>query len=115
MLNKLWGVKMHIVKAKVRKCFGERIFLDKMMTEHRWRYRKYLIILDDDQPFQNDAIVKIIDENDFEEIKNLLKKLTEDKSLLKNQLKDLKMELRKKNGMTGDRKNMSQRGKFKMD
>lgn len=98
---------MHIIEAKVRKCFGERVFLDKMMNEHRWRYRKYLIVLEDDQPFDPDAKVKIITENDFEEIKNMLKQLTEDKSLLKRQLKDLKKEIKEKDVMIGYLKNMS--------
>lgn len=98
---------MHIVEAKVRKCYGEKVLLDKMMNEHRWRYRKFMILLDDDQPFKSDARVKIITESDYEEIRNMLKQLTEDKSLLKRQLKDLKKEIKEKDVMLGYLKNMS--------
>lgn len=103
---------MYIVEAKVRKCFGERVILDKMMNEHMWRYRKYLILLEDDQPFENDARVKIITASDFEEIRNMLKQLTEEKSLLKSQLKDLKKEIKEKDVIIGYLKNMSHKDEF---
>lgn len=43
---------LRVIEARIRKCFGERIILDKKMREHRWKYHKYVITLDDNNPFQ---------------------------------------------------------------
>jgi DNA integrity scanning protein DisA with diadenylate cyclase activity len=84
---------LHVIEAKVRKCFGEKVVLDKKMMEHRWRYRKYMILLEDDQPFENHESVKIICKSDFEEIRSMVKGLGDDKNHLKCQVEDLKMEV----------------------
>ncbi len=84
---------MNVIEARVRKCFGERIVLDKKMREHKWRYRKYMILLEDDQPFTSDESVKIMNNDDFEEIRRMVKGLKNDKNHLKGPLKDLKMEI----------------------
>ena len=44
----------------------------------RWSYRKYNIILDDNHQYTDDESVKIICNNDFEEIRRIIKELKND-------------------------------------
>ena len=83
---------MNIIQPKVRKFFGEKIVIDKNMKEHRWKYRKYTIIFDDDQKFTDDESVQIICNSDFEEIKRVIKGLKNDVNHFNIELNDIKME-----------------------
>jgi hypothetical protein len=86
---------LNLIQTKVKKCFGERVVFDKKMKEHRWRYRKYNIILDEDQQcIDNDS--KIVCNNDFEEIRNIIKGFKNEDNHLMVELKDLKMEINEK-------------------
>jgi FtsZ-interacting cell division protein YlmF len=84
---------LNLIQTKVKKYFGERIVVDKKMNEHRWSYRKYNIILDDNQLCTEDESVKIICNNDFEEIRRIIKELKNDDDDLMVDLNDIKMEI----------------------
>lgn len=95
---------MRVIEARIRKCFGERIILDKKMREHRWKYHKYIITLDDNNPFQPDQSVKIMSTEDFEDIRRMVKQLRDKKKEQKeeiNQLKELIKNLQYKEGDKG--------------
>ena len=62
------------------------------MKEHRWNYRRYNIILDDNQQYTNDESVKIICNNDFEEIRRMIKGLKNDSNDLMVEFNGIKME-----------------------
>lgn len=82
---------LKVIEARVRKCFGERIILDKKMREHRWKYHKYIITLDDNNPFQPDQQVKIMSNEDFEDIRKMVKQLRDEKDELQKQLQEQKL------------------------
>lgn len=77
---------LKVIEARVRKCFGERIILDKKMREHRWKYHKYIITLDDNNPFQPDQCVKIMSDEDFEDIRIMVKQLRDEKKEQQKQI-----------------------------
>ena len=52
-----------------------------------------MILLEDDHPFSNDESVKIMNNNDFEEIRPMVKGLRDEKNHLKGQLKYIRMEI----------------------
>jgi hypothetical protein len=83
---------LNIIQTKVRKFFGEKIVIDKNMKEHRWKYRKYTIIIDDDQNFTDDESTQITCNNDFEEITHVIKGLKNDVNYFNIELNDIKME-----------------------
>ena len=87
---------MNLIQTKVKKYFGERIIVDKKMKEHRWSYRKYNIILDNNQQYTDEESVKIICNNDFEEIRHIIHELKNDNNDLMVELKGIKMELSEK-------------------
>jgi DUF1365 family protein len=82
-----------LIQTKVKKYFRERIVVDKKMKEHRWSYRKYTIIVDNDQLCNDDESVKMICNNDFEEIRRIIKGLKNDNNDLMVELKGIKMEI----------------------
>ena len=45
---------MSLIRTNVKKYFGEQIIVDKKMREHRWSYRKYNIISDDNQLYNDE-------------------------------------------------------------
>lgn len=56
---------MRIIESRVRSCIEEHIIIDKKMREHRFKYKRYNILLNDDQPFKEDEAVKIISTDDL--------------------------------------------------
>jgi sulfite reductase alpha subunit-like flavoprotein len=66
------------------------------MKEHRWSYRKYNIILDDNHQYTDDESVKIICNNDFEEIRRMIKGLKNDSNDLMVEFNGIKMEINEK-------------------
>jgi sulfite reductase alpha subunit-like flavoprotein len=84
---------LNLIQTKVKKYFGERIVVDKKMKEHRWSYRKYNIILDDNHQYTDDESVKIICNNDFEEIRRMIKGLKNDSNDLMVEFNGIKMEI----------------------
>jgi hypothetical protein len=83
---------MSIVDSRVLCCFEDHVVIQKNKQEHRYKYKKYLIPLEDDQPFQNNEEVVIISDYDFENLRKVIKKLRKDKKDLEEQLKKLKLE-----------------------
>ena len=78
---------MRIIESRVRSCIEEHIIIDKKMRECKFKYKRYNISLNDDQPFQEDETLKIISSDDFLIIQRMVKELKEDKYALKNILK----------------------------
>ena len=83
---------MHIIQNKVKKCFGERIIVDKKMKEHRWRFRKYNIIFDNKQLSNEDESVKKICNYDFETVRHTIKELKKNNNLMV-ELQDINIEI----------------------
>ncbi len=63
------------------------------MIEHRWRYRKYNIILDHDQQFIKNESNKNLFNDDFDEIRSIIKELKEDNKRPMTESKHIKMEI----------------------
>jgi hypothetical protein len=76
-------IKMRIIESRVRSCIEEHIIMDKKMRERRFKYKRYNIPLNDDQPFQEDEAVRIISLEDLLTIQRMVKELKEDKDALK--------------------------------
>ncbi len=52
--------------ATVRKCKNVSILIDKKMRERRIEHDKYIIMLDENNPFQKNEHIKIMSKTDFE-------------------------------------------------
>lgn len=62
------------------------------MKEHRWRFRKYNIISDDNQQSNEDESVKKICNYDFETVKHTIKELKKNNNLMV-ELQDINIEI----------------------
>jgi hypothetical protein len=51
---------MRIIESRVRSCIEEHIIIDKKMKERKFKYKRYHIPLNDDQPFLEDETVVIL-------------------------------------------------------
>jgi hypothetical protein len=89
-------MKMRIIESRVRSCIEEHVIIDKKMRERRFKYKRYNIPLNDDQPFQEDEAVKIISSNDFLTIQRMVKELRDDKKALKTHIETLNKSLEEK-------------------
>ena len=78
----------------VKKYFKDRFVADKNMNKNHWNYRKYSIILDDDQKCIEEEPVKTIFYNDLEEIRRIKNVLKNDNSNLLVEINDIKMEIK---------------------
>jgi hypothetical protein len=71
---------MNMTDARVRKCKNVSILIDKKMREHRIEHDKYIIMLDENNPFIKDEQVKIISKADFEKLGGMLKSLKNERN-----------------------------------
>lgn len=81
---------LDVTDAMVRKCKNVSIFIDKKMRERRIEHDKFIIMLDDNTPFQGDEQVKIICKSDYEQFRNIVKTLEIERNSLKEQNIELK-------------------------
>lgn len=88
---------MKIVDSRVRTCFEENLVAYKNKTPRTIKYKSYLILLDEKQPFVEDEEVKILSESDFELIRKMCRDLKRDKDNLLKQMDDLHETLKEKN------------------
>jgi hypothetical protein len=88
---------MKIVGSRIRCCIEESQILDKKMRKRTFKYKKFMVPLSEDQPFQEDEEVKIMTEEDFRLIQRICKELREDKLNLLKQVENLNSILEEKN------------------
>lgn len=67
------------------------------MRERRFKYKRYNIPLNDDQPFREDEAVKIISLDNLLTIQRMMKELRDDKDVLKTHIETLNKSLEEKN------------------
>ncbi len=89
---------MKVTDAVVRKCKNVTILIDKKMRERRIEHDKYIIMLDENTPFNGDEPVKIMHKSDFEQIQNMVKRLKIERDSFQEQNMELKttVEVQKK-------------------
>ena len=85
---------MNMTDARVRKCKNVSILIDKKMRERRIEHDKYIIMLDENTPFEKDEQVKIISKTDFEKLGEMIKSLKNERNGFKKQLGTLKPSLK---------------------
>jgi hypothetical protein len=90
--------KLDVTDARVRKCKNVSILIDKKMRERRIEHDKYIIMLDENNPFGKDESVKIISKDDFEKLGKMLKSVKSERDNLKDQVRNLEtlLEVQKK-------------------
>ncbi len=88
-------IKLNSLQMKVKKYSGEHIVLDRKKREHRWRYRKYTLILDDDHQCPP-CDYKLINNNDVNEITCMIKGLKDEDNNLIVEFKNIEMEISEK-------------------
>jgi hypothetical protein len=91
------AIKMRIIESRVRSCIEEHVIIDKKMRERRFKYKRYNIPLNDDQPFREDEAVKIISLDNLLTIQRMMKELRDDKDVLKTHIETLNKSLEEKN------------------
>jgi hypothetical protein len=64
---------MDVIDARIMKCKDITIIVDKKMRHHKFEYEKFIIRLEDNNPFQADEFVKIIRKTDFDKLGDLIK------------------------------------------
>lgn len=84
---------MKIVDSRVKKCKDITIIIDKKMRQRKIEMERFMIPLNDNNPFQADDFVKIISKDDFEKIGSYLKALKHEKNQLNEEIKDLRLKL----------------------
>ena len=98
---------MNLIQTIVKKYFKDRIVVAKNKNENHWKYRKYTLILDDDQQFIKQEPIRTISNNDLEEIRHIIKALKNDNNNLFVELKDMKMEIKEQRAMFNYLKQLS--------
>ena len=71
------------------KCKDITVIVDKKMRERKFQYEKYIIRLEDNNPFQADEFVKILRKEDFDKLGDLINEVKNERDLLKDQVKNL--------------------------
>src|ERR1039458_1221495 len=71
------------------KCKDITIIVDKKMRERKFQYEKYIIRLEDNNPFKADEFVKILRKEDFDKLGDLINEVKNERDLLKDQVKNL--------------------------
>ena len=71
------------------KCKDITIIVDKKMRERKFQYEKYIIRLEDNNPFQADEFVKILRKEDFDKLGDLINEVKNERDQLKDQVKNL--------------------------
>jgi septal ring factor EnvC (AmiA/AmiB activator) len=80
---------MDVIDARIMKCKDITIIVDKKMRERKIKYQKFIIRLEDNNPFQADEFVKIIRKNDFNKLGDLINSVKNELEQLKDQVKNL--------------------------
>ena len=71
------------------KCKDITVIVDKKMRERKFQYEKYIIRLEDNNPFQADEFVKILRKEDFDKLGDLINEVKNERDQLKVQVKNL--------------------------
>ena len=71
------------------KCKDITVIVDKKMRERKFQYEKYIIRLEDNNPFQADEFVKILRKEDFDKLGDLINEVKNERDQLKDQVKNL--------------------------
>ena len=80
---------MDVIDARIMKCKDITILIDKKMRNRKIEYEKFIIRLEDNNPFQTDEFVKIIRKEDFDKLGNLISEVKNEHDQLKDQVKNL--------------------------
>jgi hypothetical protein len=78
-----------VIDARIMKCKDITIIVDKKMRERKFQYEKYIIRLEDNNPFQADEFVKILRKEDFDKLGDLINEVKNERDQLKDQVKNL--------------------------
>ncbi len=71
------------------KCKDITVIVDKKMRERKFQYEKYIIRLENNNPFQADEFVKILRKEDFDKLGDLINEVKNERDQLKDQVKNL--------------------------
>jgi len=80
---------MDVIDARIMKCKDITIIVDKKMRNRKIEYQKFIIRLEDNNPFQADEFAKIIRKNDFNKLGDLINSVKNERDQLKDQVKNL--------------------------
>jgi lipopolysaccharide export system protein LptC len=80
---------MDVIDARITKCKDITTLVDKKMRNRKFEYEKFIIRLEDNNPFQADEFVKIIRKNDFDKLGDLINDVKNERDQLKDQVKNL--------------------------
>jgi thiamine kinase-like enzyme len=78
-----------VIDAMIMKCKDITVIVDKKMRERKFQYEKYIIRLEDNNPFQADEFVKILRKEDFDKLGDLINEVKNGRDQLKDQVKNL--------------------------
>jgi predicted nucleic acid-binding Zn-ribbon protein len=84
---------MKIADSRVKKCKDITIIIDKKMRQRKIEMERFIIPLNDNNPFQVYDFVKIISKDDFEKLGSYIKALKHEKNLLNDKVKELHVKL----------------------
>ena len=80
---------MDVIEARITKCKDITILVDKKMRNRKIEYEKFIIRLEDNNPFQADEFVKILRKEDFDKLGDLINEVKNERDQLKVQVKNL--------------------------
>jgi len=80
---------MEVIDARIMKCKDITIIVDKKMRERKIEYQKFIIRLEDNNPFQADEFVKVMRKSDFDKLGDLINSVKNERDQLKDQVKNL--------------------------
>jgi len=80
---------MDVIDARIMKCKDITILVDKKMRNRKIEYQKFIIRLEDNNPFQADEFVKIIRKEDFDKLGDLINSVKNERDQLNDQVKNL--------------------------
>jgi hypothetical protein len=78
-----------VIDARIMKCKDITVIVDKKMRERKFQYEKYIIRLEDNNPFKADEFVKILRKEDFDKLGDLINEVKNERDQLKDQVKNL--------------------------
>ncbi|MCC7557913.1 MAG: hypothetical protein KO217_04390 [Methanobacteriaceae archaeon] len=83
---------MKITDSHIKKCIEEKIIIDKKMREHRWKFERFIVPLNDKHPFKADESVKVISHKDYQKIEKTFLELRKNNQNLQQQIEILNQE-----------------------
>jgi ABC-type multidrug transport system ATPase subunit len=87
----------------VKACDEEYVYYDKKLRERHYKFKKHIIVLDDNAPFGEGEKITVISESDFQKLFQDIKKLKEDKESLMEEIEHLQ-NIKKENNIKQQRK-----------